>query len=206
MTVQTLREDLQFLERFQGNVAQYIQVVRDWERLDAAAVEEAHGDGNEAHYTEEDSQRVKAYARMHRELLTSINQEIIRLRALVTRYQLAFDELWLFHSPTEGQTTPGIYSHYFTPGRENTIRREIELIRGALTLDLKLEQAREARSWGATLYEERILPTAGWFIKPEHSKFTLIAGLAILLALVLRLLGFDGKTIVDIIKAIRGKD
>jgi hypothetical protein len=51
-----------------------------------------------------------------------------------------------------------------------------------------------------------LILTARWFVKPEHSKFALIAGLAILVALILRLLGFDGKTIVDIIKAMTGKD
>jgi hypothetical protein len=204
MSVNSLEDDLQFLQVFQDHVAQLISTVQRWEELDCEALEyrREEGDPSAIGLSFEDATKFNTLRESLPQIRSNINFEIVRLRNIATRYGLSFNENWLYITPTIGRSNP-TYAFSFTESLENAIFRDIILIRGAVSDDLKNERRRGARPRRVKARDDYIFPLAHWFIKPEHSKFTLIAGLAIVLALVLRLLGFDGRTIVEIIKAIK---
>jgi hypothetical protein len=208
VSVNSLEEDIQFVQQFQGYIIQFIATVKAWESLDATAWEEARESGtpNEICYGLDESRKIKEYNATYRQLRTTINCEQVRLRNIASRYQLGFNENWIFNIPTERHASAGIgnYAFTFDLHTESAIVRDIELIRGALSNDLREEKRREGRPFWRKFWADYLLPAAKWFVKPEHSKFTLIAGLTIVVALVFRSLGYDGKTIVEIVKAIRG--
>ena len=81
---------------------------------------------------------------------------------------------------------------------------ELLMIRGAASQNVEREEQKAARWWLRKCYEDYLLLVANWFLRPEHSKYTLIAVLAVLAAIALRALGYDGRTIVDVVKALRG--
>lgn len=206
VSAHSLEEDIQFVQQFQGYVVQLIAAVKKWESLDAAAWEEAREEGHphEICYDEDDGRKIKECTNTYSRLRTTINFEQIRLRNIAARYQLGVNENWSFKIPAQRNVNPNTYTFTFDANTEGTIIREIELIRGALSNDLREERRRETRSIWRKSWEDYLWPVAIWFVKPEHSKFTLIAGLAIVVALVFRSLGYDSKTIVEIVKAIRG--
>ncbi|MGD0499256.1 MAG: hypothetical protein ABSC23_12560 [Bryobacteraceae bacterium] len=206
MGVQSLEEDLQFVHEFHGYLVQLIDAVKSWETTDARAVERGRERHERAYYEKEEAERIEGFRQVYGRLRTTINLGAVRLRNIAARYQLGFNEGWIYRMPASEQTNPNEYMFSFGPQAESAIIRDIQLIRGAIDNDLRIARRLAARPWRRRVYEDRVLPTARWFISPEHSKFTLVAGLATIVAVVLRLLGFDGKTIIDIIKAIKGQD
>jgi hypothetical protein len=78
------------------------------------------------------------------------------------------------------------------------------LIRAAIGEDTKHQQLLALRPWYKKRFEDQLEPGARWFLKPEHSKYTAIAILLIVVAFVLSRLGYDAKGIVEIIKAVKG--
>lgn len=185
MSVHNLEEDIQFVQQFQGYIVQIIATVKAWESLDAVAWEEARESGtpNEICYGLDESRKINEYNATYRQLRTTINFEQVRLRNIAARYQLGFNENWIFNIPTERHASPGTYAFTFDLHTESSIIREIELIRGALSNNVREERRREARPLWRKFWADYLLPAAKWFVKPEHSKFTLIAGLAIVVAL-----------------------
>jgi hypothetical protein len=206
MSVQSLEEDLQFVQEFHTHMVQIIEAIKGWERTDAAAIDQAREDGNPdgVCYDEGQSRKIKEYTKTYRQLRTTINLELVRLRNIAGRYQLAFNENWIYKIPTSNQRDPNAYTYSFDSSAEAATIRDIDLILGALNNNLREEKRQAARSRWIKVRDDYLFPGARWFLKPEHSKFTLIAGLAIVLALVLRSLGYDSKTIVEIVKAMRG--
>lgn len=206
MSVRNLEEDLQFVQTFHGYIVQYIAAVNGWEQIDAQVGEIREGGKTEYYYSEEQFAALKKHESSYRSLRDTINLEVIRVRNIASRYQLAFNENWIYNIPTQRPKSGQQYMCTFDESIENAIYRDIFLIRGAISDNLKSERRREARPWYVKVWDDRMLPTLQWFVRPEHSKFTLIALLAIAVAVVLRALGYDGKVIVEIVKAIRGKD
>ena len=205
MTVHSLEEDIQFVQQFQGYVVQIIATVKAWESIDASAIERAREDGNpnEVCYDEDEAPKIRKYKATYGELRTNINFEQVRVRNIATRYQLVLNENWIFNIPTQRKGSPDNYAFTFDTGTESAIIREIQILRGALSNDLREARRLESRPLWRKLWADYILQAAKWFIKPEHSKYTAIAILLILVASVLWCLGYDAKGIVEIIKAFK---
>jgi len=206
MSVRSLENDLGFVQEFQDHVVQIIAAINGWERIDAAVVEQAREDGHpdEVCPDEDQSRKIREYKEVYWRLRTIINLETVRLRNIASRYQLTFSDNWLYNIPTEHRPTPTSYCYSLNKTSEAAIIRDIELVRGAVSDSLRTEKCLEARRWYVKFRDDYLLPTAVWFVKPDHSKWTLIAVLIIVVAIALRLLGYDAKTIVDVAKALRG--
>ena len=126
-------------------------------------------------YNNAESKEVKQCAQVYSQVRTTINLELVRFRNIVTRYQLIFGENWLKALPAKQHKTDPQYRYTFHAEMTSAVIREFELIRGALSDNLRQEKKRDARHRWTKLREDCIFPTAKWFIRPEHSKITLTA-------------------------------
>jgi hypothetical protein len=194
MSVHTLEEELGFLQIFHNHVIHLIDTVKAWERLDAAAIEESNKNREpEVSYSLEAAKNIRQYTKSYEELRTLINLQLVRLRNIAKRYGLVFNEHWIYNLPTTRPRTAEGYTFTFDDYNENSIIRDILLIRGALNDNIREEKRRESRPRWLKVRDDYVFPVAKWLIKPEHSKFTLVAILVIVCAIVLHLFGFDAK-------------
>jgi hypothetical protein len=106
--------------------------------------------------------------------------------------------------PASGRNNPN-YIFNFLPDLENSINRDLTLVRAAIDEEIKHNQRQALRPRRRKVAEDWVVPVFHWFTKPDHSKYTVIAALIIVVAFFLWCLGYDAKGIVEIIKAFKGK-
>ena len=204
MTVLKLQGDADFVQKFQFAVVQYISAVREFEALDSKALAEKSKDPDVVGLDLDELTRYNALKVELPQLRANLNFEVIRIRDISSRYQgTGLNEGWLYHLPGSGRNNPQ-YVFQFQADLENSILRDLVLIRAAIGEDTKHQQRLALRPWYKKRFEDQLEPVARWFLKPEHSKYTAIAILLIVVAFVLSRLGYDAKGIVEIIKAVKG--
>lgn len=203
MSVEQAKRELDFIREFSDCVENMIRFAKQWEEMDASEIAKSNtGDVNAI-------ARNDAFKPAYDEAHAEVSIRMVRINELCQRYGVTLPENLLFARPTAGRSSVIQYRYAFPEVAEAQLRRTLLMLRGAADRHLKEEEQKEfeernqppiplrIRSCNAFKRSVKLLHDTG-YLKP-----IVWTVLIVIVIGCLHLFGFDLKTILEIIKAIR---
>jgi hypothetical protein len=189
MSVKQAQSDFDFAVQFYEHVETLINTVRQWESV-------VELDNSPAEFQSD----LVEYRTKYQAELVEVTLRLVRFRELCKEYGILASEEWLKYVPlSKVGIRPPNGPYTFTPNVTNAIYKELISLRGATLHHLEEDKAKAARPWYIKA-GEYLKITLKWLDDKGLAKWFVVVILLFLLALILKMLGFDRNGIIEIIK------